>query len=139
MPFPTSGNFWGFPSGSDDKESAHSREDQNSLSGSGRSPGEENGYPLHYSCLENSMYRGAQQATVQSCKESNTTESHTHTHTHTHTPFLAASSILWPVGASLQACLLLHRAFSSSLVFSSLYLILQGHESLDLVPPGKSG
>ena len=32
--------------------------------GSGRSPGEGNGYPLHYSCLDNSMDRGAWQATV---------------------------------------------------------------------------
>ena len=31
--------------------------------GSGRSPGEGNGYPLHYSCLDNSMDRGAWQAT----------------------------------------------------------------------------
>ena len=31
---------------------------------SGRSPGEGNGYPLQYSCLENSMDRGAWQATV---------------------------------------------------------------------------
>ena len=32
--------------------------------GSGRYPGEGNGYPLQYSCLENSMDRGAWQATV---------------------------------------------------------------------------
>ena len=32
--------------------------------GLGRSPGEGNGYPLRYSCLENSMDRGAWQATV---------------------------------------------------------------------------
>ena len=35
-----------------------------SISTSGRSPGEGNGYPLHYSCLENSMDRGAWQATA---------------------------------------------------------------------------
>ena len=33
-------------------------EDAGSVPGSGRSPGEENGYPLQYSCLENSMDRG---------------------------------------------------------------------------------
>ena len=33
--------------------------DLGSIPGSGRSPGEENGYPLQYSCLENSMDRGA--------------------------------------------------------------------------------
>ena len=36
-----------------------------SIPGSGRSPGERNGYPLQYSCLENSMDNGAWQATVQ--------------------------------------------------------------------------
>ena len=35
------------------------------ISGLGRSPGEGNGYPLQYSCLENSMNRGAWWATVQ--------------------------------------------------------------------------
>ena len=39
-------------------------EDLGSISGSGRSLGEGNGYPLQYSCLENSMDRGAWQATV---------------------------------------------------------------------------
>ena len=34
------------------------------IAGSGRSPGEENGNPLQYSCLENSMHRGAWWATV---------------------------------------------------------------------------
>ena len=36
--------------------------DLDSIPGSGRSPGEGNGYPLQYSCLENSMDRGAWQA-----------------------------------------------------------------------------
>ena len=35
-----------------------------SISGSGRSPGEGNGYPLQYSCLQNPMDRGAWLATV---------------------------------------------------------------------------
>ena len=34
------------------------------IPGSGRSPGEGNGNPLHYSCLENTMDRGAWWATV---------------------------------------------------------------------------
>ena len=38
--------------------------DSGSISGSGRSPGGGNGNPLHCSCLENSMDRGAWQATV---------------------------------------------------------------------------
>ena len=38
--------------------------DAGSIPGSGRSPGEGNGNPLPYSCLENPMDRGAWQATV---------------------------------------------------------------------------
>ena len=44
------------------------------IPGSGRSPGEGNGYPLQYSCLENSMDRGAWQATVHGVRESGMTE-----------------------------------------------------------------
>ena len=47
-----------FPGGSDGKESACNVGDIDSIPGLGRSPGEENGYPLQYSCLENSMDRG---------------------------------------------------------------------------------
>ena len=45
----------GFPGGSDGKESACSAGDMASIPRLGRSPGEGNGYPLQYSCLENSM------------------------------------------------------------------------------------
>ena len=38
--------------------------DRGLIPGSGRSPGEENGYPLHYACLGNPMDRGAWWATV---------------------------------------------------------------------------
>ena len=41
-----------------------SARDLGSIPGSGRSPGEGNGYPPQYSCLENSMDRGAWQATI---------------------------------------------------------------------------
>ena len=47
----------GFPAGSDVKESACNAGDPDSINGLRRSPGEENGSPLHYSCLENSMDR----------------------------------------------------------------------------------
>ena len=48
----------GSPGGSDGKESACSTGDPGSIPESGRSPGEGNGDPLQYSCLENSMDRG---------------------------------------------------------------------------------
>ena len=46
---------WGFPGGSDGKERACNIGDPGSILGSGRSPGERNGYSLQYSCLENSI------------------------------------------------------------------------------------
>ena len=52
----------GFPGGSDSKESAWNAGDPGWIPGLGRSPGEGNGYPLQYSCLENSMHKGAWQA-----------------------------------------------------------------------------
>ena len=49
----------GFPGGSDSKESARNEGDLGSIPGSGISPGEGDGNPLQYSCLENPMDRGA--------------------------------------------------------------------------------
>ena len=57
------GFYWGFPGGTDGKESACNVADQGLIPGLGKSPGEGNGYPLQYSCLENSMDREAWQAT----------------------------------------------------------------------------
>ena len=54
----TTGSVMGFPGGSDDKASACNAGDPDSIPGSGRSPGEGNGNPLQYSCLENSMDGG---------------------------------------------------------------------------------
>ena len=54
------------------KESACSAGDPGSIPGSGRSPGEGNGYPLQYCCLENSMDRGAWRATVHGVTRSQT-------------------------------------------------------------------
>ena len=61
--------------------------DSASIPGLGRSPGEGNGNPLQYSCLENSMEkRSLAGYSPWGHKESNMTM-HTHTHTHTHTHF----------------------------------------------------
>ena len=56
----------GFPGISDGKESACNAGDLGLIPAWGRSPGEGNGNPLQYSCLENPMDRGAWQATVYS-------------------------------------------------------------------------
>ena len=50
-----SGGRRGFPDGSDGKESACNAGDPGLIPGSGSSPGEGNGNPLQYSCLENPM------------------------------------------------------------------------------------
>ena len=52
-------HIMGFSHSSVGKESACNAGDPGSISGSERSPGEGNGNPLQYSCLENPMVRGA--------------------------------------------------------------------------------
>ena len=61
-----------FPGGPDSKESSYNGGDLGSIPGSGTSPGEGHGNPLHYSCLENPMERGACQATVHGVAKSQT-------------------------------------------------------------------
>ena len=68
---------WGLRNGSAGKESscnAGDTGDAGSIPGSGRSAGERNDNPLQYSCLGNTMDRGAWWATVQRVTESDTTE-----------------------------------------------------------------
>ena len=72
--------FMGFISSSDGKASTCNAGDQVSIPGSGRSPGEGNGNPLLYSCLENPTDRGAWWATIYGVAKSDTTEQLTHTH-----------------------------------------------------------
>jgi len=68
--------FWwellGFPGGSDSQDSSCNAGNPGLILGSGRSPGEGNGYPLQYSCLENSKDRGVWQATVHGVTKSQT-------------------------------------------------------------------
>ena len=61
-----------FPGGSDGKASVYNVGDPGSIPGLGRSPGEGNGNPLQYSCLENSMEGGALWATVHGVTKSRT-------------------------------------------------------------------
>ena len=65
-------DFSVFHGGSNGKASACNVEDPGSIPGSGRSPGEGNGNPLQYSCLKNSMDRGAYWATVHGVTKSRT-------------------------------------------------------------------
>ena len=62
----------GFPGDSVVKNPPANAGDAGSIPGSGRSPGGGNGNPLQYSCLENSMDRGAWQATVHGVTKSQT-------------------------------------------------------------------
>ena len=77
-----------FPSGSDGKAFAHGKGDLGLIPGSKRSPGEGNGYPRQYSCLENPMGREVWQATVHGGQkvrhdwEANTYSEHGNMQTH---------------------------------------------------------
>ena len=62
----------GFPGGSEGKEYACNAGDPGSIPVSQRSPGGWNGYPLQYSCLENSVGRGAGRAAVHGVVKSQT-------------------------------------------------------------------
>ena len=62
----------GFPGGTNGKEPACSVGDQGLIPGLGIFPEEGNGNPLQYSCLENSMDRGAWQALVHGVTKSQT-------------------------------------------------------------------
>ena len=60
----------GFSGDSDGRESSSNAGDMGSIPGLGRSPGERNGYPLQYPCLENPIDRGAWQAIIHGITES---------------------------------------------------------------------
>ena len=70
----------GFPGGSDGKESACIAGDVGSIHGSEGSPGEGNGNPLQYSCLENSWTEELAGHSPWCCEELDKTKRVTHTH-----------------------------------------------------------
>ena len=69
---PDSAPIWGFPGGSDSKDSACNAGDVGSIPGSGRSSGKGNGNPLQDFGLENSKDRRAWQATIHGVAKSQT-------------------------------------------------------------------
>ena len=106
-----------FSSGSDDKESAYNVGNSGLIPGLGRSPGRGNDNLLQYSCLENSVDRGAWRATVHGVAKSRTRlrDFHTHRHTHTHT-------------VDLQCCVTLRcTAQWFKHIFVSMYLFIPFH------------
>ena len=70
--FRTGFGLYGFLGGSDREESAYNAGDLSLIPGPERSPGEGNSIPLQYSCLQNSMNRGAWWATVHGVTKSQT-------------------------------------------------------------------
>ena len=85
---------WGFSCGSDGKESACNVGHLGSIPELGRSPGEGNGYPLQYSGLENSIDRGAWQATVHGVAKSQT-DIYIYIYTHIHTYIHISESLCY--------------------------------------------
>ena len=78
----------GFPGGAvvpNLPTSAGAAGDEGSIPGAGRSPGEGNGNPFQYSCLDKNGQRSLLGYSPWGHKESDMTEHFTHTHTHTHT------------------------------------------------------
>ena len=107
---------WTLPGGSDGKESACNIRGSGLIPGSGRSPGEGNGNPLQYSCLENSMDRGAWWATVHRVTKCQTGLSecmhvcacacaHVRVHTHTHTHSVRLNLVFWASLCSSPLCI----------------------------------
>ena len=86
-----------FSSDSDGKESACNGEDLGLIPGLGRSPGEENSYPLQYCGLENSMDRGAWKATVHGAAESQTWLSNFHFHFQALLAFIAPPALFFSI------------------------------------------
>ena len=119
----------GFPGGSDSKESPCNSGNPGLIPGSGRSPGEGNGNPLQYSCLENSMDREVWWATVHGVAESDSTEQLA-LHTSLHCIFRLKPPHLL---VHLFCTCSINIQFNSSTSLSSYECILVCHWSLSLL------
>ena len=75
LPINSAFSAWGFPGGSDGKESAWNAGDPGLTPGLGRFPEEGNGNPFQYSYLKNFVDRGARKATVHGVAKSRTWQS----------------------------------------------------------------
>ena len=94
LPILTSAQRVGVPGDSLVNNPPASTGDMGSIPGSGRSPGEGNGNPLQYSCLENPMDRGAWQAIVHEVAKGQTWLNKQHIHRGASSdPFLRESFI----------------------------------------------
>ena len=93
-----------FPGGSDGKESTWNVGDLGLIHGLERCPRAGNSYPLQYSCLDDSMDRGAWQATVHRVAKSQTWLSDFHFFTTHHVRKREALTVWAPWGAHLNFC-----------------------------------
>ena len=120
------------PGSSDGKESSCNVGDPGLVPGSGRSPGEDNGNPLQYYCLENSMDKGDWQATVHGLQRvAHDWETNTHTQTHMWNSSAIYRSILrkstvawdasWTVCFFMVYCLYMKGCFTDNWFFSLGY------------------
>ena len=110
------GNVWGFPDDSVSKESACNVGEAGQIPRLGRSPGEKNGYPFQYSCLENPMGRGAWEAIVHRVAELDMTEVTQDACTHfspgiSHTPFIFPQQDIGPHFSSFHLYSLISQPF----------------------------
>ena len=113
----------GFHGGSDGKESACNAGDPGLIPGLGRSPGEGNGSPTQYSCLENPLDRGAWWATVHGVTD--TTEGLAYILSRKKDPS-------GPVSVSTTPC---PQSLSTSGFISNTYVSLRGHSYLGTLGP----
>ena len=118
------------------KESACNAGDTGSIPGSGRSPGEGNGNPLQYSCLENPTDRGAWCTIVHRVTKSQTRLSHwAHTVAFTWSPTRPTASCSLPLPSLLPGFILFCRALLFSRQTTALLSFFVSCQSFASVSP----